>query len=299
MIKKISSLCLILSSFLLLTSCSLGTNSKPSSLKEGISKTDLKNNKSISDEVSKDSSSLITNNKQDNSNKNKTSFTKIKGSIPVLMYHSIGFEKDNPVRIPADKFDEQMKYLKDNGFYTLSMDETYDYFSKGKPIPEKSIVLTFDDGYLDNYTKLYPILKKYKFKGTIFVITGAIDKEKDFLTSAQLKELDKNCLDIQSHTFAHEKLSEIPYDKQVKTLKTSKDFLEKQLNKKVSYLAYPYGKYTKNTIKAAKEAGYSMAFTTDGKWSDKSNGIFTLNRVYISGFSDMDTFIKKVNNPNY
>ncbi|WMJ80761.1 polysaccharide deacetylase family protein [Clostridium sp. MB40-C1] len=298
MIKKTSVLCLILSSFLLLTACSLGNN-KSSSLKKEVSKTDLKNNSSASDGISKNSADLTNANGQANSNTNKVPCTKVKGSIPVLMYHSVGFEKDNPVRIPTDKFDKQMKYLKDNGFHTLSLDETYDYFSKGKAIPEKSIVLTFDDGYLDNYTRLYPILKKYEFKGAIFVITGAIDTEKDFLNSNQLKELDKSCLDIQSHTFAHEKLSEISYDKQVKTLKASKDFLEKQLNKKVNYLAYPYGKYTKSTIKAAKEAGYLMAFTTDGKWSDKSNGIFTLNRVYISGFSDMDTFIKKVNDPNY
>lgn len=225
--------------------------------------------------------------------------TKIEGGVPVLMYHSIGYEKDNPVRLPIENLEKQMKYLKDNNYTTLSMEDLYNYFENNKPIPEKSIVLTFDDGYLDNYTRLYPILKKYDFKGTIFVITNAIDKEKDYLLSNQLKELDKDCLAIESHTAGHENLSELPYDKQLKTLKTSKEYLEKTLNKKVTYIAYPYGKYNEETLRAVKDAGYKMAFTTDGKWSDKSDGILTLDRVYISGFFDLDTFIRRITNPNY
>lgn len=225
--------------------------------------------------------------------------TKTEGGVPVLMYHSIGYEKDNPVRLPVEHLEKQMKYLKDNNYTTLSMEELYNYFQNDKPIPEKSIVLTFDDGYLDNYIKLYPILKKYGFKGTIFVITNAIDKEKDYLLSNQLKELDKNCLAIESHTAGHENLSELPYNKQLKTLKTSKEYLEKTLNREVNYIAYPYGKYNEETLRAVKDAGYKMAFTTAGKWSDKSDGILTLDRVYISGFFDLDTFIRRITNPNY
>lgn len=225
--------------------------------------------------------------------------TKTEGGVPVLMYHSIGYEKDNPVRLPVENLEKQMKYLKDNNYSTLSMDDLYDYFENNKPIPEKSIVLTFDDGYLDNYTKLYPVLKKYGFKGTIFVITNTIDKEKDYLLSSQLKELDKSCLAIESHTASHENLSELSYDKQLKTLKASKEYLEKTLNREVNYIAYPFGKYNEETLRAAKDAGYKMAFTTDGKWSDKSDGILTLDRVYISGFFDLDTFIRRITNPNF
>lgn len=225
--------------------------------------------------------------------------TKTEGGVPVLMYHSIGYEKDNPVRLPVENLEKQMKYLKDNNYTTLSMDELYNYFENNKPIPENSIVLTFDDGYLDNYTKLYPILKKYGFKGTIFVITNTIDKEKDYLLTSQLKELDKNSLAIESHTAGHENLSQLPYDKQLKTLKASKEYLEKTLNREVNYIAYPFGKYNEETVKAAKDAGYKMAFTTDGKWSDKSDGMLTLDRVYISGFFDLDMFIRRVTNPNF
>jgi len=79
--------------------------------------------------------------------------------LPVLMYHSIGYEKGNTVRLPKEKFKEQMHYLKNNDYITLSLNEAYDFFVSNKPIPEKALVLTFDDGYLDNYTEALPILK--------------------------------------------------------------------------------------------------------------------------------------------
>lgn len=260
------------------------------------------NSNKITTETSSNKEASNSESSVESNSKTESSFnspTKTQGGVPVLMYHSIGYEKDNPVRLPVVNLEKQMKYLKDNNYTTLSLDELYDYFENNKPIPEKSIVLTFDDGYLDNYTKLYPVLKKYGLKGTIFVITKAIDKEKDYLLSSQLKELDKSCLTIESHTACHENLSELSYDKQLKTLKDSKEYLEKTLNRKVNYIAYPFGKYNKETLKAAKDAGYKMAFTTDGKWSDKSDGILTLDRVYISGFFDLDTFIRRVTNPNF
>ncbi|MCJ7691048.1 MAG: polysaccharide deacetylase family protein, partial [Clostridiaceae bacterium] len=86
--------------------------------------------------------------------------------IPVLMYHAIGYEKGNTARVPKENFKEQMKYLKDNGYVTLTLDEAYDFFSNNKPIPEKSVVLTFDDGYVDNYVEALPILKEFGFKAT-------------------------------------------------------------------------------------------------------------------------------------
>lgn len=240
-----------------------------------------------------ETSNKVNKNSKENTKEESTKITST-GAIPVLMYHSIGFEEENPVRLPLENLKKQMKYLKDNDYTPLSLDELYNYFVNKEPLPKRPIVLTFDDGYLDNYTKLYPILKKYNFKATIFVITASIDKEKDFLTLKQLRELDNNCISIESHTVSHEKLAHIPYTKQLETLKKSKAFLEKNLNKKVNYIAYPYGEYNKDTIKATKEAGYTMAFTTHDAWASSSNGLLSLNRVYISGFYDLETFIKKI-----
>ena len=220
-------------------------------------------------------------------------------SIPVLMYHSIDYEEGNELRVPKEQFKEQMKYLKDNGYTTLTLNELYNFLEKNKPIPEKSIVITLDDGYVDNYTNAYPILKELDINATIFVVTSTIDKDKNTLTSKQIKEMDEYGIDIASHTYNHDKLDDLAYEKQLETMKKSKEDLEKILNHKVDFIAYPYGKWNEDTIKAAKDAGYKMAFTTDGTWSNKENGIYSLDRVYISSLRDMENFKERITNPNY
>jgi len=218
--------------------------------------------------------------------------------VPVLMYHSVKYEKDNPVRIPKEKFKEQMKYLKDNGYTTLSLDELYDFLENNNPIPKKSVVLTFDDGYKDNYENAYPILKEYGFKATIFMITSCIGTG-EYLTLEQLKELQQNGIDIESHTVNHEKLNTLSYENKLSILKASKETLEKLLNKEVKYIAYPYGKYDDSVVRATQASGYKLAVTTKGTWSDKSDGILTLDRVHISGFSDLDNFKLRISTPDY
>lgn len=210
--------------------------------------------------------------------------------IPVLMYHSIDYEKGNELRLPKEKFKEQMKYLKDNGYTTLSLDELYNFLVHNKPVPEKSIVITLDDGYVDNYENAYPIIKEFGFKAAIFDVTSNIDKNPKTITSKQIKEMNDNGITIASHTVNHDQLDILSYEKQLETMKKSKEDLEKILGKKVNYIAYPYGKWNKDTLKAAKEAGYTMAFTTDGSWSGKDDGIYGLNRVYISGAKGIDDF---------
>ncbi|WP_251861634.1 polysaccharide deacetylase family protein [Clostridium sp. Marseille-Q2269] len=220
-------------------------------------------------------------------------------SIPVLMYHSIDYEKGNELRLPKEQFREQMKYLKDNGYTTLTLHELYSFLDKNKPVPEKSIVITLDDGYVDNYTNAYPILKEFGLKATVFAITSNIDKDKRSITSKQIKEMDDAGVQIASHTYNHDKLDDLSYEKQVQTMKRAKDDLEKILNHKVEYIAYPYGKWNEESIKAAKYVGYKMAVTTQGGWTNKQNGMYTLKRVYISSLKGMDNFKDRIANINY
>lgn len=220
-------------------------------------------------------------------------------SIPVLTYHSVGNTNGNELVISPELLDKEMQWLKDNGYTTLTLAEAYSFFSENKPVPKKSVVLTFDDGYVDNYTLMYPILKKYGFKATIFVITNTVDNSSGYLTSAQLKELESNGISIESHTVYHSKLETLSNQNQLEEMKNSKLFLEGLLNKKVDYIAYPFGSYNDVTLQAAKEAGYTMAFSMDRGWSKTNNGIYKLHRVYISAFYDMNTFVKRVTNPQY
>jgi peptidoglycan/xylan/chitin deacetylase (PgdA/CDA1 family)/predicted small lipoprotein YifL len=230
-------------------------------------------------------------------NADKTAYT-IHG-VPVLMYHSIAVEKGNPIRMPVEQFDTEMKYIKDQGYKTLTLKELYDYFENKVPVPDKSIVITLDDGYEDNYTSAFPVLKKYGLKATVFMITCSIDADPNCLTSAQLKEMDKAGIEIESHTVTHRDLDTLSYEEQLSELKDSKAALEKLLGRTVDYVAYPEGKYNDNTVKAVAAAGYKMAFTTNGRWSDKSDGILTLDRVYISTFHSTDVFKNRLTNPDY
>ena len=233
-------------------------------------------------------------------NFNKTTVIKPYGeSIPVLEYHSITYEKGNPICIPIKKFKEQMKYLKDNGYYTLSLTNLYGYLMNNTPIPKKSVVLTFDDGYENNYTAMFPVLKKYNFRATIFVITGNVDKYRKFLKSKQLYEMDSSNIDIESHTVNHDNLALLSKNKQLKTVINSKKYLEKTLDKQIYFFAYPFGGYNKSAIESLKEAHYKMAFTTVDGWSSKQNGILSLHRVWVGPLDSTSVFQNKISNPNY
>lgn len=217
---------------------------------------------------------------QDNTSVNDSNIL-FKG-VPVLMYHSIAYEKNNDLRVPKELFEQEMKYIKDNGYNTMTLDALYDCIKNNKPAPPKSVVITFDDGYEDNYTNAYPVLKEYGLHATIFVIANTVDKNNSYLTSSQLKEMQQNGIDIESHTANHDDLSLLSYEKQVRTLSVSKQFLESLLGKKVRYVALPCGKYNSYTEKAATDAGYVMAFLTAPGKAQTKQGLFKLHRVRVS-----------------
>ncbi|MCY6959512.1 polysaccharide deacetylase family protein [Clostridium brassicae] len=198
--------------------------------------------------------------------------------IPVLMYHSINVKSRNNLIITPQEFDKQIKWLKDNGFTPLFLDEIYSMITTGKNIPFKSVALTFDDGYVDNYTEAYPILKKYKFKATIFLISDTIGQPYA-LKENQIREMYDNNIDFQSHTASHYELSGLSYQKQLNELIRSKEAISKLLNKNVDFICYPSGKYNADTIKACKSAGYKMGFTTKPGYAKQSDGLYTLTRV--------------------
>jgi peptidoglycan/xylan/chitin deacetylase (PgdA/CDA1 family) len=215
--------------------------------------------------------------------------------IPVLMYHSIDYEKGNELRIPKEKFREQMKYLKEEGFNPISLEELYSHMLLGTKVPVKPVVITLDDGYEDNYTNAYPVLKEFGFKAVIFMITGVMDTGSTYLTSDQIKEMDKNGVKIEGHTVNHPKLDTLSYSKQLEELAVSKASLEKLLGRDINYIAYPYGKFNNNTLKAVEEAGYKMAFSTQSGLAQKSNGIYKLHRIYVSDKHNMQQFKQFVN----
>lgn len=202
--------------------------------------------------------------------------------IPVLMYHSINYEKGNILRVPKEKFAIQMKWLKDNGYTTLSLDDLYSAVSNQKPIPDKSVVITFDDGYADNYLNAFPIIKQYHFKATVFMITSKIGDAKDnYLTADQIKEMDANGMRVECHTVTHPDLCKLSYKMQYMELSNSKSALESILGRPIYYIAYPSGKYNANSIKAAKKLGYRMCFKMNGGVGSIGDNTYEFPRAFV------------------
>lgn len=209
--------------------------------------------------------------------------------IPVLYYHSVNVNSTNEVIITPELLKKHLSYIKNEGYISLTINDVQNYLINNEPIPEKSILITFDDGYMDNYYNAFPILKELNLKATIFCITGSLDG-KYYLSEDAIREMSDYGIDIQSHTVNHPHLNELSYDEQLTEMINSKKALEKITNKDVYAIAYPFGDFNDNTIKAAKEAGYTLGFTTKRGLSDREDNILKLDRIYINSNYDLNTF---------
>ncbi|MBU3189586.1 polysaccharide deacetylase family protein [Clostridium bowmanii] len=217
--------------------------------------------------------------------------------VPVLMYHKIAAvsSKTDGLIIGQSVFYSQMNYLKANGYTTITMDQFYANISKRTVLPKKPVLITFDDGYESNYTLAYPVLKANNQKATVFMIGKNIDKDRKSLTSKQIKEMDANGFRVENHTFNHEQLGKLSYASQLATITKAKQALEKILGRKVTYIAYPCGSYTYNTIQAAHAAGCTLGLSTDVGLSSKADNPYTINRVFIGPLDTLITLQHKLN----
>ena len=188
----------------------------------------------------------------------------------------------------------QLKYIQDEGYATLTLSELKDYILNNSPIPKKSILITFDDGYMDNYDNAFPILKDFNMVATIFCITSNLDGSY-YLSKDAINEMSNYGIDIESHTVNHPHLNEMTYDEQLTELIESKKTLESITGKKIDSIAYPFGDFNDDSIKAAKDAGYTLGFTTKRGLSDRDDNPLKLDRIYISSKYDMDTFKEILN----
>ncbi|WP_051171433.1 polysaccharide deacetylase family protein [Sporomusa ovata] len=203
--------------------------------------------------------------------------------IPVLNYHQINNENHNVLTLSDTEFEAQIKYLYQEGYTAISPEQLADYLQYGKELPNKPILITFDDGYEDNYQVAYPILQKYHFKATIFLITDFAGKYSRYLTWQQIREMSDNGINFESHTLSHIILPKASDEEVYAQLVNSKKALEWRLGKKVEYLAYPGGKCDQRIIQLAKEAGYRAAFTVNFGRNRTNSTMYTLNRIPIFG----------------
>lgn len=205
--------------------------------------------------------------------------------VPVIMYHDVIEKRDrNAVWFDCttDEFKVQMETIKSQGFTPISLDDLHKHLTAGTPIPEKSIVITFDDNYQGYYDRAYPILKSYGFPSAMFVHTGFVGNKEGLHPKMDwdtLKLLVQDPLvTIGCHTITHPKLADLDYATQEKELTESKSTLETQLGKKIDYLAYPEGSNNHTTQEISKTAGYTMAFSIVNGPAEESPSILCVNR---------------------
>lgn len=221
--------------------------------------------------------------------------------LPILMYHYVRIVTDPKdklgidLSVPPDMFDQQMKLLVDKGFTTITLDDFVNSWKTSTPLPQKSIILTFDDGYDDFYTAAFPILKKYNIKATTYVVTGFLDKL-HYLTKSQLKELSQSPLiTIASHTLTHADLKTLTGKKLHDEIFESKAWLENFTGHTIDHFAYPFGRYLDATIQETKKAGYLTATTTHFGNTHTEKDQLTTTRVRIAGTISLKAFEKLIN----
>lgn len=200
--------------------------------------------------------------------------------ILVLNYHQI---KNAPVSLSISlaDFDAQMNYLSSHGYVSITPDELYSGLSGKLELPKKPVLITFDDGYADNYTNAYPILRRYGMRATIFVIPAFVGVYQNYLTWDEILEMQDGGITFESHTMNHSKLEELPDDEIRSELLNSKAVLEEKLGQPVEFLAYPTGTYNLHIAGIAKEVGYKGAFTIKYGNVDLGSNFFAIERVPI------------------
>ena len=199
--------------------------------------------------------------------------------ILVLNYHQIK-NGTNYLAVHVDEFDAQMSYLIDNGYIAITPDALLSALEGELELPAKPMLITFDDGYIDNYENAFPILQKYGLRATIFIIPAFVGKS-GYMDWEHLKEMEENGITMQSHTLNHIALEELPDDGLRTELLNSKLILEEKLGHPVDFVAYPTGTYNLHIAAIAQEVGYKGAFTIKYGNVDLGSNFFALERVPI------------------
>ena len=207
-------------------------------------------------------------------------------SVPIWMYHEVG---DNlwgieSLFVSPSSMREQLQYLKDNGYEPIFFSDLTHLEDYDKPV-----ILTFDDGYLGTYTELFPLLKEFNMKATVFVITASIGSEYD-ITAEQAREMsDSGLVEIESHTVNHNELAELSPEEQEAEIRQSQLDIA-QITGKIPYvLSYPNGSHNDTTIELAKKYYDFAIIASGGKWTTDGH-YYTIPRLYAARTTTMDTF---------
>jgi peptidoglycan/xylan/chitin deacetylase (PgdA/CDA1 family) len=213
--------------------------------------------------------------------------------VPILLYHHITEGKPtNLYSVSKENFQEQMDYLVQNGYRTISMNALVEALKNGTDLPEKPIIITFDDGNQNVYFNAYPIMKERGLTGAVFIIANRINVE-GFLSVRQLTEMILAGWEVGSHGMRHVDMVKEPQALRDE-IGNSKKLIENALKIKIYSFAYPYGKADKVTIDWVKQIGYSSALGLGITNHQDMENIYFLNRREVKNDLSMQDFQKLI-----
>jgi len=223
-------------------------------------------------------------------------------TVPVLSYHQFSAAESNKMTVTKSAFTEQMKFLKENGYRVITLDQLFDFLDFKSPIPRKSVVITIDDGWRSTYEIAYPILKEQGFPATLFVYTDLIHGGEKTLSWDLIKELAENGFEIQCHTKSHFDLTLIDkkesfkdyFNRVEEELSVCAGIIPKRVNRPVRYLAYPFGTTNHLVVALLKKQGLRGAFTVKRGGNPFYFQNFRVNRSMIYGDYNLDKFKKNL-----
>ncbi len=221
-----------------------------------------------------------------------------KFDIPVFAYHRFGDDRFPSTNISMEVFESQLEYLKENDYRVLSMGEAVDRWTSGDDFPEKTVVLTVDDGYLSFYTHGVKLLKKYGYPATVFVQTQTVGGN-DFMNWNQLKELIRAGIEIGNHSHSHDHFVNYPEkdrkDQFRDDLKIASDLFREHLGEAPEIYAYPYGEWTQDMEKVLEEEGFKAAAVQKSGVLCEMTPRFAIPRFPMGGpFATIEGFENKI-----
>lgn len=217
-------------------------------------------------------------------------------TIPVLCYHRFQHKKSpDKITVSEDTFNRQMAYLKNNGYTPLTLRQLSDFIDSRRRPPQKSLLITIDDGLKSVKTIAYPILKKYGFPAVLFINTDTIQTKQDppTLTWDELRELkDSGLFEIESHSASHKDLTKLTDKELYREFAGSRAKLKSMLGTTSEYLAYPYGLFNRTVIDSLQQHGYRAGFTVI-RWGNPFFAHpYALNRSMVYNSDKIEDFTR-------